>query len=258
MVWPAQSLRAGSGASDAEGRSGCRGVQCRAQRRAEVYCTLALLVAAQVLSAGGAGGGGGLAGAVARRSSGLAVGRGSGAWVGTGQAQVQVRLGAGWGGSGRARTSSCRATCLGRPALPARSVDRPGPRRTAVATLFCVQALASALLGDLYSAAAAAGVDPWAPAAAGTPGSAAASGPGVYLTAVTPRRLKFRRGAALLTEFFPSVSLREALNRRLLRVPGAAWGGAVRCDPRAAADKGSGRHAVPRSAAAQCCVACRI
>ncbi|KAG2499690.1 hypothetical protein HYH03_002625 [Edaphochlamys debaryana] len=42
---------------------------------------------------------------------------------------------------------------------------------------------------------------------------------GVYLTAVLPRREKFKRGLALLLELFPSLSLREAIQKRLLMPP---------------------------------------
>ena len=45
---------------------------------------------------------------------------------------------------------------------------------------------------------------------------------GVYLTAVLPRREKFKRGLALMLELFPSLSLREALQRRMLLLNAAA------------------------------------
>ncbi len=42
---------------------------------------------------------------------------------------------------------------------------------------------------------------------------------GIFLTAVMPRREKFKRGLALMLELFPSVSLREAVQKRLLVPP---------------------------------------
>ncbi|GIL95435.1 hypothetical protein Vretimale_1455, partial [Volvox reticuliferus] len=57
-------------------------------------------------------------------------------------------------------------------------------------------------------------------------GASDVSGVGVYLTAVLPRREKFKQGLALMLEFFPSVSLREALQKRmLLGQPDVATGG---------------------------------
>ncbi|GLI69917.1 hypothetical protein VaNZ11_014643 [Volvox africanus] len=47
-------------------------------------------------------------------------------------------------------------------------------------------------------------------------GASEVSGVGVYLTAVLPRREKFKQGLALMLELFPSLSLREALQKRML------------------------------------------
>ncbi|KXZ50296.1 hypothetical protein GPECTOR_17g935 [Gonium pectorale] len=56
-------------------------------------------------------------------------------------------------------------------------------------------------------------------------GAADLPGGGVYLTAVLPRREKFKRGMALMLELFPSLSLREALQKRMLLPLGELTGG---------------------------------
>ncbi|GIL43801.1 hypothetical protein Vafri_1415, partial [Volvox africanus] len=59
-------------------------------------------------------------------------------------------------------------------------------------------------------------------------GASDVSGVGVYLTAVLPRREKFKQGLALMLELFPSLSLREALQKRmLLGQPDVAGGGGL-------------------------------